>query len=306
MFSTHSRYITAFEDWDTQKEFFGFTVQDAEYLKQLHPIAISYADEIVEELYNHLLRYEEARRFFKDEQVLERLKSAQKNYFLELTTGEYGKQYFNSRIKIGMTHQRIGLPIRLYMGAYSKYLQLIIPKIYQHSDFDGEQANNIFLALYKIINLDQELAISSYIHTVDEVISQQTEEILEMSTPVIQIWEGVVAAPIIGTLDSSRTQQFMERLLESIVETNSSIALVDITGVPQIDTATAQHLIDTINAVKLLGSQVIITGVRPAIAQTLVHLGIDLSGLITRPSMSAGLRVALDKLSIQVTSLQKT
>ncbi len=186
------------------------------------------------------------------------------------------------------------------MSTYCFYLQTIIPKIYSYPDLDVKVANKMFMALYKIVCLDQELAISAYIHAVDEVITRQTEEILEMSTPVIQVWEGVVAAPIIGTLDSNRTQQFMERLLETIVATNSPVALVDITGVPQIDTATAQHLIDTINAVKLLGSQVIITGVRPVIAQTLVHLGIDLTNIITRPTMASGLKVALDKLSINV------
>jgi len=173
----------------------------------------------------------------------------------------------------------------------------LIPRIYQHLSNDIEKANATFSAMYKIINLDQELAMSSYIHAVEDVISKQTEEILEMSTPVIQIWEGVVATPIIGTLDSQRAQQFMEHLLEKIVETKSPIALIDITGVPQIDTATAQHLIDTINAVKLLGSRVIITGIRPAIAQTLVHLGIDLQGIFTKPSMAAGLKMALEMLS---------
>ena len=102
---------------------------------------------------------------------------------------------------------------------------------------------------------------------------------MELSTPVMQVWQGVVVAPLIGSLDSQRTQQFMERLLNRIVETNSPVALVDIMGVPTIDTQTAQHLIETISAVRLLGAQVVLTGVRPAIAQTLVHLGIDLSGI---------------------------
>jgi len=110
----------------------------------------------------------------------------------------------------------------------------------------------------------------------------------------------VVVAPLIGSLDSQRTQQFMERLLNRIVETNSPVALVDITGVPTIDTQTAQHLIETISAVRLLGAQVVLTGVRPAIAQTLVHLGIDLSDIITRASLSTGLQVALDILKLQV------
>ncbi len=134
----------------------------------------------------------------------------------------------------------------------------------------------------------------------EERIRQQSREILELSSPVMQVWEGVVAVPLIGTLDSQRTQQFMERLLDRIVETNSPVALVDIMGVPTIDTQTAQHLIETITAVRLLGAQVVLTGVRPAIAQTLVHLGIDLSGITTRSSMAAGLLVALDILKLQV------
>ena len=134
----------------------------------------------------------------------------------------------------------------------------------------------------------------------EERIKQQSQEILELSTPVMQVWQGVVAVPLIGCLDSQRTQQFMERLLDRIVETNSPVALVDIMGVPTIDTQTAQHLIETITAVRLLGAQVVLTGLRPAIAQTLVHLGIDLSGITTRSSLAAGLLVALDLLKLQV------
>jgi len=136
----------------------------------------------------------------------------------------------------------------------------------------------------------------------EERIKQQSREITELSTPVMQVWQGVVVAPLIGSLDSNRTQQFMERLLGRIVETNSPVALVDIMGVPTIDTQTAQHLIETISAVRLLGAQVVLTGVRPAIAQTLVHLGIDLSGIMTRSSLAAGLQVALDILNLKVVS----
>ena len=136
----------------------------------------------------------------------------------------------------------------------------------------------------------------------EDQIKQQSKEIMELSTPVMQVWQGVVVAPLIGSLDSQRTQQFMERLLGRIVETNSPVALVDIMGVPTIDTQTAQHLIETISAVRFLGAQVVLTGVRPAIAQTLVHLGIDLSGIITRASLSAGLQVAFDILKLKVVS----
>ena len=139
----------------------------------------------------------------------------------------------------------------------------------------------------------------------DQRIRQQSQEILELSTPVIQIWDGIVAVPLIGNLDSQRTQLFMERLLERIVETNSPMALVDIQGVPTIDTQTAQHLIETITAVRLLGAQVILTGVRPVIAQTLVHLGVDLSGITTRASMAAGLKVAMEAMSLEIVSSRR-
>ena len=135
----------------------------------------------------------------------------------------------------------------------------------------------------------------------EEKLRKQSQEILEMATvPVVQVWEGVVLVPIIGMLDSQRTQQLMERLLQRVTETGSPIALLDITGVPAVDTQTAQHLIETIAAVRLLGAEVILTGVRPVIAQTLVHLGIDLSHVTTRASLAAGLRMALNTLQVNV------
>jgi PAS domain S-box-containing protein len=135
----------------------------------------------------------------------------------------------------------------------------------------------------------------------EERSRKQTQELLEMAAvPVVQVWEGIVLVPLIGTLDSQRTQQLMERMLNRVTETNSPVALLDITGVPSIDTQTAQHLIETIAAVRLLGAEVVLTGVRPSIAQTLVHLGIDLSNVTTRSSLSAGLRMAFETLNLRV------
>jgi rsbT co-antagonist protein RsbR len=135
----------------------------------------------------------------------------------------------------------------------------------------------------------------------EERIKKQGQEILEMATvPVVQVWEGIVLVPLIGTLDSQRTQQLMEQLLHRVTETSSPVALLDITGVPTIDTQTAQHLLETISAVRLLGAEVVLTGVRPVIAQTLVHIGVDLSSVITRSSLTAGLRVALSILDLNV------
>lgn len=140
----------------------------------------------------------------------------------------------------------------------------------------------------------------------EEIISRQAQEILEVATPVLQIWEGIVSVPLIGTLDSMRTQQLMEQLLQKIVDTGSAVALIDVTGVPAIDSKTARHLIETISAVRLLGTEVVLTGIRPAIARTLVQLGIDLSKVNTRSSFSAGLHFALTLLKLQVVSQTST
>jgi rsbT co-antagonist protein RsbR len=137
----------------------------------------------------------------------------------------------------------------------------------------------------------------------EEQVRKQAREILEMATvPVVQVWQGIMLVPLIGMLDSSRTQQLMERLLQRLTETASSVALIDITGVPAIDTQTAQHLIETVKAVRYVGADVVLTGVRPNIAQTLVHLGIDLSNVVTRSSLTTGLRVALGMLNLEVTA----
>ncbi len=134
------------------------------------------------------------------------------------------------------------------------------------------------------------------------VINDQAREILELSTPVIPVWEGIVIAPIIGALDSQRAQGLMEELLERVAESQSRVVLMDVTGLAAIDTQVAQHLIDTIAAVRLLGAQVVLTGMRPAIAQVLTHLGIDLSGVVTKSSLTAGLAVAMGLLGYEVRS----
>jgi rsbT co-antagonist protein RsbR len=132
------------------------------------------------------------------------------------------------------------------------------------------------------------------------VIVRQQEELLELSTPVVKLWEGVLALPMIGTLDSTRTQTVMENLLKRIVESGASIAILDITGVPTVDTLTAQHLLKTVAAARLMGAECIISGIRPQIAQTIVHLGVDLGDVITKGSLADAFRVALKRLGQQI------
>jgi rsbT co-antagonist protein RsbR len=140
--------------------------------------------------------------------------------------------------------------------------------------------------------------IKSYQKTREEVINRQQQELLELSTPVVKLWDGILALPMIGTLDSARTQVVMESLLQKIVETESQIAIIDITGVPTVDTLVAQHLLKTVTALRLMGADCIISGVRPQIAQTIVHLGVDLQGVTTKANLADALALALKRSGI--------
>ena len=135
----------------------------------------------------------------------------------------------------------------------------------------------------------------AYLKSREEVIRRQQEDMLELSTPVVKLWEGILALPLIGTLDSARTQVVMESLLEAIVQTNSRVAIIDITGVPTVDTVVAQHLLKTVTAARLMGADCIISGVRPQIAQTIVHLGINLLDVTTKATLSDAFGLAMQR-----------
>ena len=136
--------------------------------------------------------------------------------------------------------------------------------------------------------------------TREEVIRRQQDEMMELSTPVVKLWEGILALPLIGTLDSARTQVVMESLLHKIVETGSSYAIIDITGVPLVDTLVAQHLLKTVSAARLMGADCIISGIRPQIAQTIVHLGVSLTDVVTKANMADAFALALERIGYRL------
>jgi rsbT co-antagonist protein RsbR len=144
-----------------------------------------------------------------------------------------------------------------------------------------------------------------YLKSREDVIRRQQEDMLELSTPVVKLWEGVLALPLIGTLDSARTQVVMESLLEAIVQTNSRVAIIDITGVPTVDTVVAQHLLKTVTAARLMGADCIISGVRPQIAQTIVHLGINLLDVTTKATLSDAFALAMQRSGFSFVRPQK-
>jgi rsbT co-antagonist protein RsbR len=169
----------------------------------------------------------------------------------------------------------------------------------EHSKDAGALATELWAATELIDKLGLH-TIKAFQATREEVIGRQQTELLELSTPVVKLWDGILALPMIGTLDSSRTQVVMESLLQKIVETESQIAIIDITGVPTVDTLVAQHLLKTVTALRLMGAECIISGVRPQIAQTIVHLGVDLQGVITKANLADALALALKRTGVSV------
>lgn len=164
---------------------------------------------------------------------------------------------------------------------------------------EGDTVATIWSATQLIDSLGLYTA-DAYLRTREEVIRRQQDELIELSTPVVKLWQGVVALPLIGTLDSARTQVVMESLLQRIVETDSAIAIIDITGVPTVDTMVAQHLLKAVTAARLMGADCIISGIRPLIAQTIVHLGLDLSEVTTKSSLADAVTVALERTGHQI------
>jgi rsbT co-antagonist protein RsbR len=176
----------------------------------------------------------------------------------------------------------------------------LIQAVHTETGEDKDQLFDAAIKINKLIDSFGVITFETFIKGREEVILRQTDEISDISTPVIRVWDSILALPIIGTLDSARTQIVMENLLQEIVETGSNIAILDISGVPAVDSLVAQHLIKTVSATRLMGAECIISGIRPEIAQTVVHLGIDLSNIITKASLADALKYAFKLQRLEV------
>ncbi|MEU6284303.1 STAS domain-containing protein [Streptomyces sp. NPDC047028] len=170
----------------------------------------------------------------------------------------------------------------------------------EYADPSVPEVAEILLALTALMGTLRLVVMQTGLSAGEELIARQREQLLEVATPVINLWEGVVAVPLIGTLDSARSQVVMESLLEGIVSQRARYAILDITGVPTVDSLVAQHLMKTVAAARLMGAECIVSGIRPAIAQTIVQLGIDLGSVLTRASLADALAYALGQQGIEV------
>lgn len=226
-----------------------------------------------------------------NEKSLDNLESGEFDHVVEILSG-----ISISRAKQGFSPRETGMFIMSLKEALLEVLQEEIKSSVELYD--------TMLKISRLFDSFSIIAFETYIKGREEVILRQTDEITEISTPVIRVWDGILALPIIGTLDSARTQVVMESLLTEIVESGSSVAILDISGVPTVDSLVAQHLLKTVSATRLMGAECIISGIRPEIAQTIVHLGIDLSGIVTKASLASALVFAFEKMRLEVKKIQ--
>lgn len=284
----------------SRKDFLEFRDDDLKALVDAHEMAQKYAEPVIEDFYQYLLSFPHGRSFFQDPVVLARVKEAQKNYFLDLTRGDYGPEYVKNRLRIGAVHQRIGLPFQTYLGMYNWYLRNVANRFFAtYADSPGH-ALKLLLSLTKLVFFDVGLAMEVYLRTIEE----QQEAIKELSTPVLQLREGLLILPIVGALNSARARQLTEQLLRAIASRRAKMVVMDVTGVPAVDSKVANHLIQTVAASRLMGATVIVTGLTPEVAQALVAIGVDLSSVKTAGDLQSGIEEAELLLGYRVVKVE--
>jgi len=293
---TYRGYVTQLklDDAEIQRRraFFELTEEDLARLAALRPLAERYTDAVVEDFYKLLLGHADTRKFFTDDATLRRVKRAQRDYFLGLFVGRCDAAYVEDRLRVGAVHERIGMEPKWYLGAYRRYLELLFERI-SADIHDPKQARLSYESLQRLVFFDMSLAIDTYIAANLETIGRHQAAIRELSTPVIKVNEGILLLPLVGAVDSLRAQQIMESVLVRVIEEQAKVIILDIAGVPVVDTKVADNLVKTTAAVKLIGAQTILTGISAQVARTIVQLGVDVSTMHTMSSLAEGIELAL-------------
>jgi rsbT co-antagonist protein RsbR len=289
-----------------RKDFLEFRDDDVDNLAGINDLAQQYADSVIEDFYQHLLSFEDTRSFFRDSDVLQRVKNAQQDYFLRLTQGNYDLAYAQNRLRIGAIHERTGLPVKAYLGMYNYYLRAVASRPGEAYQEEPRRAWSAFLSLMKLTFLDIGLAIDTYINSRERTIREQRAVIQQLPTPVLPFRDGMLLVPIIGVIDSLRARTLTEQLLGAVRDNRAKVVVIDITGVQAVDSKVANHMVQTVEAARLMGATVIVAGVSPEIAQTMVTLGIDLGRMTTVGDLQSGIERAEQLLGYAVTRVRST
>jgi rsbT co-antagonist protein RsbR len=299
----HRDYMTKLnldeEELRKRRAFFELSDEDLTRLAGLKAFSEKHADEVVEALYELILGHPDSRAFFNDEATIRLVKAMQREYFRGLFSGRCDLAYVEDRLRVGAAHERIGLEPKWYIGAYGRYLRLLADRLFDEIK-NPLEARAAYRSVEKIVHFDMALAIDTYNAANHDRVARHQAAIRELSTPVIRVYDGVLLLPLVGTIDSHRAEQVMETLLVRVVDDQAQAVIIDIAGVPVVDTKVADHLLKTTAAVRMLGAQTILTGITPLVARTIVQLGVDISAMHTRNRLAQGIELALGLVGMAI------
>ncbi len=238
-------------------------------------------------------------QFFSEPGTVERVKGLQTGYWEELLTADVNADYVEHRRRVGETHAHIGLPLNTYFAGMNVFLELF-NAVLRDTDMSAEDQSATAEVLTKLVHLDTAIVVETYNNLVEKTLTAQAESLMEMSTPVTQIWGGILLLPLVGIIDTKRARDVMNTTLAKIGETQARIFILDISGVGVVDTAVANHLVKITRATRLMGCESTISGVSPSIAQTMVDLGIDIGEVKTTATMKDALADAFRSVGIEI------
>jgi rsbT co-antagonist protein RsbR len=285
---------------ERRRRYVGLEPEDIERIKTLKPLIVREADRYVAAFFGHFAGFEEASGLTSKPEVLAEAKRLKHEHLLAMVEGSYGPSYVEQRLRLGILYGRVGLDVRLFLGAFHHMMQTIGTDVMKRPKGEPFESFQDFMSLKKVGFFDIGLISDILISERERTITQQQDAIRELSTPVLQVRDRLLILPIIGIIDSIRARQVTDGLLRAIRTNRAKVVVMDITGVAAVDSKVANHFIQTAAAARLMGARVIITGLSAEVAQALVALGVDLGTLNTMADLQGGLEEAERVLGYKV------
>jgi rsbT co-antagonist protein RsbR len=295
-----SQFSRSDADIERRKTIVGLTSEDLSRIATLKDIVAKEGDRYTEEFFRYLRDLGEAPALFGRREVLAEAKQRKREHLGALTATVYDRGYVEQRVALALLYSRHGLETRAFLGAFHHLLQNLGSDIMKRWPGDTDTAFLRFMSLKKVVFFDIGIITDVLVSERERIISQQQDAIRELSTPVLQLRDGLLILPIIGMIDSQRAKQLTDGLLRAIRANRARLVVMDITGVGAVDSKVANHLIQTVAAARLMGSTVIITGLSADVAQALVALGVDLGKITTTADLQGGLEEAERMLGYRV------
>jgi rsbT co-antagonist protein RsbR len=289
-------------DVERRKVFIDLQPGDMTRIAAIKDLIVRNADRYGSTFFEYLATIEEASGLTRNRSLLEEARRLKRDHLIAMVQGDYGRDYMEQRVRLGVLYSRARLDVRVFLGAFHALMRMIGGEIIRHFDKAPADGFDAFMSLKKIGFLDIGLIVDVLIAERERTIDQQQDAIRELSTPVLQIRDRLLILPIIGVIDSLRAKQLTDDLLRSIRTNRARIVVMDITGVAAVDSKVANHFIQTVAAARLMGANVIVTGLSAEVAQSLVALGVDLTSIRTMTDLQGGLEEAERLLGYRVVS----